>query len=393
MKKIALMMVLLFSSTVFAATYYVATTGSDSANGSLSTPWKTISHAAGIVVAGDTVIVENGTYVETVNFQRGGTSGSPITFQAQNHWGAVIAPTSSQVSALSGSDVYINATYMILKNFEVVGPSDGTAIHAIKINGYNNDQVLGNKVHRIGTQTTCTQGGAVFSQGDNNTISGNYIYDVSPPRTAAQCYFMHGIYLGDEGVNGFVQNNIVFGVYQGFALQWDSYTTSPTSGWTVTNNTFFNDGSSAKAAGGGIYYSCPPGGCGNNKINNNIFSNMQNMSMEIGTYGTISSSDTFQNNLIYNSPAPSFTPSTPSTYTNTVTKDPLFVSYTGDQTGDYHLQSTSPAINAGTISGAPTTDFDGNARPQGALYDIGAYEFGLSTTPPSAPTSLTATVH
>ena len=43
--------------------------------------------------------------------------------------------------------------------------------------------------------------------------------------------------------------------------------------------------------------------------------------------------------------------------------------------GDYHLIPTAAAINAGTSSFAPSTDLDGNPRPIGAGYDIGAYEF------------------
>jgi hypothetical protein len=42
---------------------------------------------------------------------------------------------------------------------------------------------------------------------------------------------------------------------------------------------------------------------------------------------------------------------------------------------DYHLQPGSPAIDAGTSEGAPDTDCEGTARPQGLTYDIGAYEF------------------
>ena len=41
---------------------------------------------------------------------------------------------------------------------------------------------------------------------------------------------------------------------------------------------------------------------------------------------------------------------------------------------DYHLLYHSPAIDAGTNTGV-TTDYDGTARPQGAAYDIGAYEY------------------
>jgi hypothetical protein len=41
---------------------------------------------------------------------------------------------------------------------------------------------------------------------------------------------------------------------------------------------------------------------------------------------------------------------------------------------DLHLSSLSPAIDSGTSVDAPPEDFDGRARPQGAGYDIGAYE-------------------
>ena len=41
---------------------------------------------------------------------------------------------------------------------------------------------------------------------------------------------------------------------------------------------------------------------------------------------------------------------------------------------DFHLLFNSPAIDAGTNTGV-ATDYDGTARPQGAAYDIGAYEY------------------
>ncbi len=54
--------------------------------------------------------------------------------------------------------------------------------------------------------------------------------------------------------------------------------------------------------------------------------------------------------------------------------DPRFVNPAWGQDGDYHLQDGSPAIDQGTSTGAPATDLDGDARPQGAGIDIGAYE-------------------
>ncbi len=60
------------------------------------------------------------------------------------------------------------------------------------------------------------------------------------------------------------------------------------------------------------------------------------------------------------------------TGTHNVFADPLFVD---PITGDFHLGSGSPMIDHGTGAGAPSSDYDGNARPAGSGVDIGADEF------------------
>jgi hypothetical protein len=44
--------------------------------------------------------------------------------------------------------------------------------------------------------------------------------------------------------------------------------------------------------------------------------------------------------------------------------------------GNLHLQTSSPAIDAGTMDGAPAGDLEGHGRPCSKGVDIGAYEFG-----------------
>ena len=69
--------------------------------------------------------------------------------------------------------------------------------------------------------------------------------------------------------------------------------------------------------------------------------------------------------------------------------------------GNWHLQSSSPAIGAATnLSSSFTTDLDGIARPATGAWDIGAYQYAADTTPPtvtaftlpSTATSLTVSV-
>ena len=43
--------------------------------------------------------------------------------------------------------------------------------------------------------------------------------------------------------------------------------------------------------------------------------------------------------------------------------------------GDVHLSAGSPAIDSGTRTGAPVTDFEGDPRPTGGGCDMGADEF------------------
>jgi hypothetical protein len=52
---------------------------------------------------------------------------------------------------------------------------------------------------------------------------------------------------------------------------------------------------------------------------------------------------------------------------------------------DFHLASSSAAIDAGTAVSFVTYDFDYNARPAGSAYDIGAYEtYALRVLTPAA---------
>jgi len=69
-----------------------------------------------------------------------------------------------------------------------------------------------------------------------------------------------------------------------------------------------------------------------------------------------------------------------------ITCDPEFVHAPN---GDYHITWNSCCRNAGTCSGAPVIDFEGDARPDPAsgLCDIGFDEIHLAGPPTSTPTS------
>src|SRR5207248_2975474 len=62
----------------------------------------------------------------------------------------------------------------------------------------------------------------------------------------------------------------------------------------------------------------------------------------------------------------------PGDMTNKLGVDPAFAN---PAIGDFHLLTTSPAIDAAANTATDPIDFDGVSRPQGARRDMGAYEF------------------
>lgn len=94
-----------------------------------------------------------------------------------------------------------------------------------------------------------------------------------------------------------------------------------------------------------------------NILNNIIYG--ANTSIQISS-GTVVGS----NNLFYGNS------NDPNQLTDPVSADPDFVNPTGD---DYHISKDSPAMDAGATV-ALSEDFDGDARPIGDGYDIGADE-------------------
>jgi hypothetical protein len=325
------------------------------------------------VSPGDTVVVGDGTYHEWVMINRGGTSSAYVTFKSEHPWGAVLAPTS--LGSDKGTVVITSSVnYVTIQDFEITAPSDSN--YGVRAVG-GNIHIIGNKIHGIGTVSSCNYGGAIStSAGSGYVIDRNWVYDVSPPRSSSmRCNKMHGMYL--QGTNTTVTNNLIFEVWQGWALQ----TYNPRY-YVVANNTFFNNGDSRKnfgqsATGGVLYLGCDPGyTCSNNTWTNNIM--MDNTAS--GYYclyendqssGAITG-NTYSNNLTYNCGVNNWATGS---LVNNSSSNPIMMNYANDGSGDYHLSSSSPAVDHGTSSKAPPIDMDKVARPQGSANDIGAYEY------------------
>ncbi|HEX7671351.1 MAG TPA: choice-of-anchor Q domain-containing protein [Polyangiaceae bacterium] len=129
----------------------------------------------------------------------------------------------------------------------------------------------------------------------------------------------------------------------------------------IFNNTMYNCGSRGTGSGGGIALGSGPVGI---QMDNNLVvtaaSGESYISGDSGNAPKITGAD----NLFFGGGT------VPGYLTGNVTADPMFVAAT---THDFHLESGSAAVDKGKATAA-TSDFDGNPRPQGSAFDIGAYE-------------------
>lgn len=340
-------------------TYYISPTGSDSNAGTSSTTaFATFSHANSLLVAGDTVLVEPGTYAFQVDTEtKSGTALNRITWKSVVKWGA----------KLTGDGVQNDAWFIQQDYNDIIGFDISNPLGTHGINNYgNHTRVIGCRIHDVSTGVCVSNGGAGIFHGLYTTTGcqeiGNIIYNIGPSTT---CTGTHGIYHSNE--LGSIQNNIVFNVSDyGIHL------------WHAANNCVVSGNLVFGARTGGILIGNDGATSGsvlndNTLVSNNIvFNNGIYGIREFGSFTGVHNK--YINNLVFGNPTP-FSLLNLLLDSFTVAIDPQFVNFQANGTGNYHLKSTSPARGAGTPAGMYPTDIEGFPRPFNNVYDIGPYQY------------------
>jgi uncharacterized repeat protein (TIGR01451 family) len=360
-----------------SGTYYVSPTGSDSNPGSSSAPFKTIQRAANLVNPGDTVIVRDGTYSNAaasgvgsklITMSRGGTASSWVTFMAEHTWGAVI----DGLNNTTAEGWSFAASYIRVQGFEVTGFSDDA------FSNYGGGQyldIVGNHIHDMGRYCTTTGIGrdGIYLSSSNVTVEQNVIHDIgryAPGENGCtnSAYYQtndHAIYVSGAN-NVMIRNNVFYRNLRGWSIQ---VYPNPVDNLSILNNTFafpnpWEPGHIIVAAA-----------VTNSRIDNNIF--YQPNAAGVHFYTTSGYSNlTLSNNITHQGTISDATPSGVAISNNKDNMNPMLANPSGY---DFRLTSGSPAIDTGMMLADVPQDYAGLARPQGAGYDLGAFEFAGSS--------------
>ena len=401
-----------------ATSYYVnSISGSDSNSGtSPDRAWRSLSPVRSHPFApGDTIHLSKGSsWSGGLVISRSGTQGNPITFTTYgsgnrpvithpNGWAnielranwVVIEGLLLRDSPEAG--VAISGERNIIRDIEVTDSGSGVTVRG----PYNT--VTNNYIHDL-KMVRNTPGGdddygavAIWLHSANNVVSYNRLinlrapsYDYGHDGGGVELYgsnidnnYIHHNYI--ENADGVIEiggrsgsaanNTVAYNVLVNNHGRVLTVHLSGTYGSTITNFRFENNTivESDPSNLGLFWFSANPSAGAINMRNNIFYKNG----------GTVSNRDGYAHthNLYY------FTGGATlggiSLGANEQVANPQFVNLNG---GDFHLQSTSPAINRG-VNLNYTQDYNNAPVPQGSAPDLGAFEFGASAPPP-APTAV-----
>lgn len=350
-------------------------------------PFCTIQRGANVAVDGDTVIVADGVYTDTnsdtyvvrINASMGGSAGNPVTFRAENKWGALLDCGNNPAAALSsytvgGSDGAAfriegnGGSYVTVDGFEMAYCTNrGISTQIVSSVMPHNLTFKNNHIHHIRDSAVGVSNGDTY----DNTFDANLIHDISYSTYAGGS----GSGISVCGDNITITNNIIYKIYDSNGLYLQvKYPPEDANidqtNWTISNNTFGTT-STADSIGGILIWKKHT----DMTIDNNIFYGLPGTQTGINCYST----PTLNNVLLRNNIMPtghSILNSNCSgldiTATGTITGNPLFTDAPND---NYIPLPSSPALEAGhNLSGIVDADYAGTARPQNTLFDIGAYE-------------------
>ncbi len=101
---------------VQAATYYIAPDGDDNNGGTRMSPWKTFVRSMTVLKPGDTLLISDGIYHQSLNVAVSGMKGHPVTIKALNDGQAIIDGQSTIQPCSIRDQNFVDIEGLVFKN-------------------------------------------------------------------------------------------------------------------------------------------------------------------------------------------------------------------------------------------------------------------------------------
>jgi hypothetical protein len=354
----------------------------------------TIAYAFANAQAGDVWQVAPGTDALGSGYatiSASGTSSRPVVFTCANpaSWAWENGATNSCyfTSTNTGNHTLaeITGSYVVLDGFNISNLDTAGGLNlGVYVSG-GHDTVSRSVIHDFTPSCSGDGGGAVDVANGSagfNVLDANVIYNWGVGDSSCTGTIQYGGFQCEEAGsaggstslgNCTITNNIMYNWHGGPAIEMG---TSGGSGNAVAaNNLIFSVGNTGILYGDGTLGVFP-----NNIIVNNGGDTGAQSENGVAYYGCCSGSlaATVTNNVLYGNTSGNFAYGGVSgTFTDTgiLATNPataMFVNWQSNGSGNYHSASGSVLVGAGTCTGAPNHDFDGNTRS--GSCDIGPYQ-------------------
>ena len=398
--------------------YFVSPSrGNDANAGTYAAPWATLWRPRQTLVAGDVVYLEGGTFSQldpevpgwdTLLFLErslaaSGTAAAPIAYLGYPGNPPLLA------NAAARRGIYLNQdggplSYYVVGNIRFGAMREALLVTGVGQRVVGNDlsnggigdkvgvfgdtsaiKVLGNRLDSNGTPTTKFYAIYIQGFGVNRDLDVGWNEVRNQEGRAIQVYghvtgdVVDDLRIHDNVIVGSELNNVLLGGSDGaneilgtvrvtgniIALSRSTEglrVNDPTGTVLIENNTFVGN------AVAQVYLE--EAGTGRVTLRNNVVAaqaGQQYYTFDAGQAGPTSLVPS--HNLVFGAgPCPAWDP-------GCINADPAFAG-----ASDYHLQASSPAVDAGVTTSA-VRDHDGVPRPQGTAFDIGAYEYASGYVP------------
>jgi PKD repeat protein len=413
-----------FAPASWSATLYVDQShpsASDGNSGSEGSPFLTITHAANVVRAGDTVIVKPGDYAERIFLSsvNSGTAENKVTFRSE-----------PRHQAKMEGFVTTDCDYVRIEGFEVEDHSSSNYRGGIVLDS-DHVEVVDNYIHDIHYPGISTKGSDSYHYVGYNLIEGCQM-GIAIGGTGSLIEHNEVRALRDHGTGDDVDYGRFFGFDHVWRNNWfhgtkqsdvgtahlDGFQTWSLSSSSFTQNITITGNVVEDVHQGVMMESNDSGNVRDIYITNNVFTGMQNwgISSKLGCLNIVvlnniftdcglftiglrnGSSGVIKNNIFYRVERSYWASDSPLESSNNIVHtvydgftpnegdildEPQFVDYDNFNGPDgvpftaddgYLLLETSPGIDQGATV-ALSTDQIGTPRPQGGTFDVGPREF------------------